>query len=335
MKLISPSPSQAIAITQAMQAVVTAEGSIAALPIEMDTIAAVQRHLLGQAEPLAAPAYMLPAGLAAVLDADMRRETLRILTMLPIVDQKILPEKVRVVEAAARQLGVEDRGLVILRQVVKRHHRRIALVTMSRSVAHYWSPTGKARLRDWVDMMRIMLPPIPGLYSLLTDKTLLAKYRALAAKPKPTLGHVLHEFYLKRGFPLPGEPKSFPEGWGKHEVYHVLSEYETSLEGEMLNAAFSGGNTELLCMDLLLATLLQFHAGRQILPGPSPSGMLKPDEFFRAVARGATMNVDLLNGWNLWSVVDQPLDELRTKFQIPALSAGERASLAESGALIV
>lgn len=335
MKLISPSPSQAVAITQAMQAVVTAEGSIAALPIEMDTIAAVQRHLLRQAEPLAAPAYRLPADLAAVLDADMRRETVRILTMLPIVDQKILPEKVRVVEAAARQLGVEDRGLVILRQAVKRQHQRIALVTMSRSVAHYWSPTGKARLRDWVDMMRIMLPPIPGLYSLLTDKTLLAKYRALAAKPEPTLGHVLHEFYRKRGFPLPGEPKSFPEGWGKHEVYHVLSEYETSLEGEMLNAAFSGGNTELLCMDLLLATLLQFHAGRQILPGPSPSGMLEPDAFFRAVARGATMNVDLLNGWNLWSVIDQPLDELRTKFQIPALSAGERALLAESGALIV
>ncbi|MDR3537212.1 MAG: hypothetical protein P4L71_11995, partial [Acetobacteraceae bacterium] len=114
-----------------------------------------------------------------------------------------------------------------------------------------------------------------------------------------------------------------------------LSEYDTSLQGEMLNAAFSGGNTERLCMDLLLATLLQFHAGRQVLPGPCLTGLLEPDAFFRAVARGAAMNVDLLKGWNLWSVVDVPLQELRAAFQIPSLAEQERVALAASGALIV
>jgi hypothetical protein len=334
-KLIHPSRAQAASIVQAMQAVVTAEGTIAPLPIELDSLTAIQRHMLELPEPLTVPDRTLPTDLAAVLaDPVSRRETIRILTLLPILDQEVVAPKVAVVEQAARLLGVEDHGLVLLRQALKRQNRRMGTSMMMRSVAHYWSPTGKARLRDWLDMARIMMPTIPGLYSVLSDKALLAKYQALGRKPPTTLGYALHEFYIRRGFPLPGEPKSFPEGWGKHEVYHVLSEYDTSLEGEMLNAAFSGGNTEYLCMDLLMATLLQFHAGRQVLPGPCPRGLLEPDSFFRAVARGAAMNVDLLKDWSLWSVVDRPLDALRAEFQIPPLNEGERQTLTAAGALI-
>lgn len=335
MKLIHPSPRQAVSIVQAMRAVVTAQGQVAPLPIELDSLVAIRRHLLGLPEPLAVAGPTLPFDFAAVLpDPLTRRETIRILALLPILDQEVVAPKVAVVEQAARELGVEDHGLVLLRQALKRQNRRMGTSMMMRSVAHYWSPTGKARLRDWLDMARIMMPEIPGLYSMLTDKALLAKYQALARLPATTLGYALHDFYVRRGFPLPGEPKSFPEGWGKHEIYHVLSEYDTSLEGEMLNAAFSGGNTEYLCMDLLMATLLQFHAGRQVLPGPCPRGLLEPDSFFRAVARGAAMNVDLLKDWNLWSVVDRPLDTLRADFQIPPLNERERQALAAAGALI-
>jgi hypothetical protein len=335
-KLIHPSPKQATAIVQAMQAVVTAEGRLAALPIETDSLAAIQRHLLGLEQPLDMVAHELPSDLAAVItDPGMRRETVRILVMLPVLDQKVLAEKVAVVEAAARQLAVVERGVELLHQAVKRQHRRMGMSIVMRSVAHYWSPTGRARLQDWLDMVRIALPAIPGLYSMLTDEALLAKYRALGRKAPASLGFMLHDFYIKRGFPLPGEPKSFPEGWGKHEVYHLLSEYDTSLQGEMLNAAFSGGNTERIGMDLLLVTLLQFHAGRQVMPGPHPTGLLEPDAFFRAVARGATMNVDLLKGWDLWSVVDEPLQGLRAAFQIPSLNEQERVRLAASGALLV
>ena len=336
MKVIHPSREQAATIVQAMHAVTTAEGRIKLLPIETECLSAIQRHLLHQSEPIRVAGATLPDDLAMMIsDADMRRETIRILAWLPVIDQRVLPEKVKVVEAAASMLGIEDRGLVILRQAVKRQHTRIALAAMARSVAHYWSPTGKARLRDWLDMLRIMLPAVPGLYSALRDKRLLAKYQALSVRPTSTLGGALYAFYIKRGFPLPGEPKSFPEGWGKHEVYHLLSEYDTTLQGEMLNAAFSGANTELLCMDLLLSTLLQFHAGRQILPGPCERGLLQPHAFFRAVARGAAMNVDLLNGFDIWSIIEQPLNELRVKLQIPPLSNDERTALTLADALIV
>ncbi len=69
--------------------------------------------------------------------------------------------------------------------------------------------------------------------------------------------------------------------------------------------------------------------------GPVPTGLLQPDPFFRAVARGAAMNVDLLKDWDIWSVVDRPLPELRAAFQIPSLTASERTVRAESDALLV
>ncbi|MEQ9176688.1 MAG: hypothetical protein RLP16_06245, partial [Alphaproteobacteria bacterium] len=285
--------------------------------------------------PLEPASSALPADLHELLDDPaMRRETVRILALLPVIDRRIMPAKVRVVEAAAARLRVEDRGPAILRQAVKGQIRRLAFGLMMRSVAHYWSPTGKARLRDWLDMLRIGMPEIPGLYAILTDRSLLAKYRGLGERPAGTLGHGLYRFYRDRGFPMPGEPKSFPEGWSKHEAYHVIGEYETSDQGEMLNAAFSAGNTEVLCMDLLLLTLLQFQAGIQVMPGPCLTDAMRPDPFFRAVARGMAMQVDLLAGWDMWEVVDLPLDELRRRYAVPPLSPQERAWLTEAGALL-
>lgn len=335
MRIIHPDDRQAAAIVQAMQAVASAEGTVEPLPVERESIAAIQRHLLHRDPPLEPSVLALPSDLAAVIDDPvMRRETVRILAMLPVIDRRVMPAKVRLVEAAAARLGVEDRGVEILRLAVRGRYRRLAYGLMMRSVAHYWSPTGKARLRDWLDMLRIGMPSIPGLYAVLTDRSLLARYRGLGERPAGTLGHGLYRFYTERGFPMPGEPKSFPEGWSKHEAYHVISEYETSDQGEMLNAAFSAGNTEVLCMDLLLLTLLQFQAGIQVMPGPCLTDELRPDPFFRAVARGMATSVDLLAGWDLWTVVDLPLDELRRRYNVPPLSPAERAWLSDSGALL-
>jgi hypothetical protein len=97
-------------------------------------------------------------------------------------------------------------------------------------------------------MLRNFLPPVPGLYQMIGDPALVARFRALGQLSSDTLGYALYRFYTDRGFALPGEPKSFPEGWTKHEAYHVLSEYEVNNQGEMLLAAFSGGNSRLLCM---------------------------------------------------------------------------------------
>jgi hypothetical protein len=336
MLTLHPTDGQAAVIAQTLYAVATAQGTLALEPIERESIVEIQRHLLHLDRPIEPAVVTLPDDLAKVIvEPAMRQSVMRILALLPVIDKRILAAKVAVVEEAARRLGTEDRGLEILRLAVKGKFRKIGFSAMMRSVAHYWSPTGKMRVRDWLDMLRNFLPPVPGLYQMIGDPELVARFRALGQLPSDTLGHALYRFYTDRGFALPGEPKSFPEGWAKHEAYHVLSEYEVNNQGEMLLAAFSGGNSRLLCMDLLMVTLLQFQAGKRVVPGPIPVDELRPAAFFRALARGASMNVDLLGGqWNLWPVVERPIAELRTAYNVPPLSAEERHELNGWQALI-
>lgn len=84
-----------------------------------------------------------------------------------------------------------------------------------------------------------------------------------------------------------------------------------------------------------MLTLLLFQAGLQVMPGPAPKGALQPDAFFRAVVRGAVTNVDLLNGWDLWTVVALPLEELPRRFEVPAPRDGERVILKQWKALML
>jgi hypothetical protein len=180
-----------------------------------------------------------------------------------------------------------------------------------------------------------MMPWLPGLRRYLRQAEVLARYRALAGLPEDTVGYGVHGYYARSGFPVPGEPGSIPEGWARHEVYHVLANYNTNHQGELLLAGFIGGNTDEMCLDIVLPALIQLHAGKQFVPGPVGEGLLRPDAFFRAVARGAAMNVDLLDGWRLWDVTHHRLKELRQHYGIPPFTEQERRFLLAEDALLV
>jgi hypothetical protein len=325
MKILHPSPRQAAAIVQAMYAVATAGGRVAITPLEIDCISAIQCHMLALAEPLEGRPGPLPDDLETVLDSDLlRRQTVRFLTILPLIDRRVLPEKVALVETAARRLGIDEHGLRILRRAAKGQFKRIAMLLMKRFV-DWWAPGEKARLRDWVSFFWWMMPQLHGAEMTRRTRALTERYRALAALPEGTVGHTLHRFYETYEIALPGEPKSVP--WSMHEVYHVLSEYGVALEAELLLTAFVGGTQEATCLDQILFGLLSYHVGKQIVGGVVSEGLLDPDEYFRAMARGAAINVDLVNGWSLWDVAEIPMADLRARYNLPPISADERSRI--------
>lgn len=325
MRLVQPSPRQAATIVQAMYAVVSAAGQIAPLRIEEDCISAAQRHLLGLAPTLGGSPGPLPQDLAAVIDTpELRLLTVRILTLLPVMDRLVLAQKVAVVEQAAALLGINEVGLKILRCASRGQYRRVTMISAKRFIA-WWSPVGRARLRDWARFMWWMLPKLHTPAMTRRNQELRSKFQALAAFPDGTFGRTLYNFYAEHEIPLPGEPRGVP--WAMHEVYHVLCEYGVSLEGELLLTAFSGGSLNDTCLDQLLFGLLSYHAGKHIVGGVVSEGILEPEDYFRAIARGAAVNVDLAWGWDLWKVVNVPASALRSSYNIPPISPLERDSI--------
>jgi hypothetical protein len=336
MKFSNLSQAQVNTIVQAMYAVVSASGQVTPLPFEIECINAAQRHLLHVDLPLSGQPGPLPTDISDVLDsAALRKSTVRLLAALSTVDRQVSPAKVAVVEAAASRLGISEFGLLVLRRVAHGQYRRNGLGLMKRFVNHYWSYTGKAGLRDWGAMLWTIAPWLPGLRNYLKLPEVLGRYTNLAALSPDTLGYAVHGYYARSGFPMPGQPKSIPEGWARHEVYHVLANYNTNLQGELLLAGFIAGNTDEMCLDIMLPALVQLHAGKTFVPGPVAEGILIPDEFFRAVARGVAMNIDLLAGWRLWDVAHLRLQDLRQRYEIPPLTPQEHSKLMAEDALLL
>ena len=325
MKIIRPTGQQLPVTVQALYAVVSAEGRIAPQPIEIDSIAAIQRHLLGQEPPIAGMPGWLPQDLEAVIDTpELRRQLVRLMALLPVIDRRILPEKAAVVAAAAKRLGIAHRGLDVLRLASRGQYRRITFV-LARRFLDWTTPTGKAGLRDWAEFIWWMLPRLHGPKTARKHRELTARYRALANLPAGSFGRTLYDFFATYEVKLPGEPQGLP--WSMHEVYHVLSEYGVALEAELLLTAFMGGTHEDGCLDQMLFGLLSYHAGKQIVGGVVSEGLFVPDDYFRAMARGASVTVNLVNRWDLWSVVEVPMTELRTHYGIPPITPQERARI--------
>ncbi len=322
-------------LVQALSAVITAGGQMSASADELESVVAIQRHLFGQDEPLEAVSGPLPESLAETFpDPAMRLQLVRLMAMLPPVDKQLPIDKVEIVEAAARQLEVTEFGLVMLRCIALKQYKRIMFKLMKRFVNYYWPISGQPEWRAWLSMWWSVTPWFPGLRSWLGLNELLAKYRELEELPPGTLGNEVYRYYERNDFPVPGSPKSIPEGWARHEIYHIIANYQTSLPGELYLAGFIAGNTAEMSLDVALPALVQLHTGRQFAPGPMAEGLFRADGYFRAVARGASMSVDLLAGWQLWEHADVPLNQLRARYALPDFSVEERRSLEAQDAVL-
>jgi len=319
---------------RAMLAVVSAEGRMTPTRIEHESIDAIQRHVLGLAAPLGALSPgPLPSDLdAAVQGDDLRLNTVRMLALLPLVDRRILPGKADVVAEAARRLGINEPSLDILHNASRGRYGRVGFALMRRFVSAFWSPTGKARLRDYAQFAWWMMPRLHGKRTAERNRALTEQFRRLRDLPDGTLGREVFRFHEANGIPLPGEPGSVP--WSMHEVYHAIGEYGLAFHPELVLTAFIGGNQDETCLDQLLFGLLAHHVGKQIIGGHVTQGLLEPEAYFHAVARGMAMSQNLLKSWTLWDDAATPLPEVRRKFNVAPFSPEELAEMGNKGDLL-
>ena len=136
--------------------------------------------------------------------------------------------------------------------------------------------------------------------------------------PAGTLGWTYWAHMTRRRFSFPGEYKGLPERLVRHNLCHVLGEYDTTPEGEIYNAAFICGFLEEDPYTYLMMALMQEHLGVEIFPGDKGSRLqADPRKMVKAFQRGTAVSRNLYaSGWDYWQDMPRPIDQVRAELNI-------------------
>jgi hypothetical protein len=163
---------------------------------------------------------------------------------------------------------------------------------------------------------------VRGMMGRYENKELAARYQALEHYPSGSLGKSYWEYCRTNGFALPGEKGGAPEQILFHDCAHVLSGYGTAPEEEVQVACFSAGFQRREPWIFVFFVLLQFHVGIRMTPiTTARTGFFDPLKAMIALRRGASMNIDLNDGWDYWPVMGEQVEELRQRYNILPVEA--------------
>lgn len=285
-----------------------------------------ERHLLttamnlfGARLDLDALEPIAPGELAAkIADPALRKQLLRAMVIVSLVDGEATPDEAALVERFAAALEIKTPDLTALRHladksmvrarfdIARRFFAREKLLEFTREKGAGW-----------------LASAVAAMAGLREDKALSSRYRALEACPAGSLGRGYFDFVAGQGFSFPGEKGSPPEVITLHDLTHVLSGYGTDPHGELQVLAFHAGcrREEKDPFGFLLFGIAEFHLGMAMSPVAAGSrGMFDPAAVFAALQRGVACKIDPTDGWDPWPVMDRPLSELRAEYNISPLA---------------
>ncbi|MEM9203469.1 MAG: hypothetical protein AAGC53_17620 [Actinomycetota bacterium] len=162
------------------------------------------------------------------------------------------------------------------------------------------------------------------------------KWRQLATLEPGTIGRMVHDFYVARGFNFPGDEGSAPPILAQHDWVHVLADYGSTVESELEVFSFiSRASHDPASFTLLAMVIKLFQTGE--LEGAA--GIFEADaghlatagmaerlgDAFRRGAMTAEQPEFLATDW--WSFADWPVERVREHFNVvpkseSALAAG-------------
>lgn len=326
MELKIPNPEQAYWGLRAMKTIAMADGELDAS--ERHMLESIQR-IFGTTHNLEQLAPITPAELArAFPDPQLRRQLVQGLVIMTLIDGKADPKETDRVEQFAQVLEIDVPEVKNLRHVLEGEILQLRLDLVRRfwlrqKVAEVWNKEG----------IRGLLKFVRGMMGRYENKKVAARYQGLEHYAPGSLGRSLWEYWHMNGFALPGQKGGAPEQIVFHDCAHVLSGYGTAPEEEVQVACFSAGFQRREPWMFVFFVLLQFHVGIRMTPiAKARTGLFDPLKAMIAIRRGAAMNMDLNDGWDYWSVMDEQVEDLRRRYNIlPA----EAFLPAKQGTLVV
>lgn len=311
MDLVVFSAREILVVLRALRAVAGASGAFS--QHEADLIEAV-----GSLHGVTVNAHQLtpiaPAEVASVVsDAHRRKRLVQLAIVTALVEGAPGPQAEGAVAELARALSVDDIGVETLHDLAG-GHALLARIDMMRRMRGFLM----RRAENLPNLFKTALPALLG----LENRELAAKYQALGDCAPGTLGRALYQHYREHDFHFPGEVGGIPEWVVFHDVGHVLAGYGVDPQGEIQQAAFQGGFIKQDGFMFLMFGILQFHVGVRLTPiAQAERGFFDVKRVIAAAARGAACRVDLSDGFELFSHVHEPLDELRARWGVTPLSA--------------
>ena len=313
------SKTQANLTLGAMKAVATAGGQLR--PADREALEGAARHVLYAGSGLDFANLESPTSQAlaqAFPTADYRRYILQLIAVTAFVDGTVDEKKLAVALGYAADLGVSDDYVRDLAETAKGHIDWVR-ADMSRNNAE--SIRGMDLGKDFAGQF---LP-----YDTNPDPALAARFRALAALPYQTFGRAFYQHYTQSGYIFPGDPGGLSILFGvPHDSAHVVSAYSTTVQGELLVSTFTAAMHHSEGMSgHILPVIFSWHMGIVLNPlAGSAKGAFDGEKFWRAWERGRMATLDTFGpDWDFWGLVETPLDQIRSTYQIAELDAAHAA----------
>jgi hypothetical protein len=245
--------------------------------------------------------HIKPDQLAAVMQDDEHKErAAQLLALMPYASRPYTDGKTYISEKYIEAIGenmhrVED--FVGARQKHMQNLEYCALRKLGRDVFPYLDPDGEHK-----ELLKL-LKDAEG------DPDELARYKSLQGYPAGTLGRAYFDFYAQFDWPLPGDPLWISEDLTvRHDLVHLLCDYDISINGEFCVTGFTAGNSERFNW---MIAMLGFTP-----PYVSTGEAFHPDAFNAAYARGSNAAKSFVDNWEFWPLLEHQVGDLRTEFQI-------------------
>ncbi len=310
MIIARPSPEQAPYALRALFTVAASDGDLD--PREMQLIE-LGIEVLGVDLSVEDLTPITPEEVAAVItEQDIREAMLQRMVLIAMMDEKIAPEEIATMNAFAQALGVKEKAIKNMKQVMDGHLKRMSFDLGRRSFARQvvrkvWKEEG---LKGFWQIARTMLGRV--------NAAMAERSVALEELPEGTLGKAYFTFMRSNDFALPGEKHGPPDFLLFHDIGHVLGGYPTTPQGEVQIAGLQAGYMGEDGFTMTLFIILLFHMGQNIRPGVEAThGMFDLGAFRKAFATGKGMNANLVT-WDPWPHMERSLDEVRAELNLVA-----------------
>lgn len=301
MKPVDWTADQSQALLTALRAIATLNGTADLAPAEQELLEGVRRIILRHPElpDDASRTFPQPPDLArAIEDPEHRRRAAEALALMPYAQRPYDNDKLHVSDRFVEALGEDLHRMEAFLGARAKHSRHLEYCTLRRVLAEVL-PT------DDPEAVKRELAKLVG--DAEGDPAELARYQALEGFPAGSLGRGFWDFYRKFNWPLPGDPLWISEDLTvRHDLVHVMGDYDISVNGEFQVAGFTAGNSERFNW---MIAMLGFTP-----PYVSTGEGFVPADFLRAYERGQRATRSFVDQWEFWPVMDQPLTDLRQAY---------------------